>query len=196
MSIHHLLEDFAPVLEAQNETPAEAQSRDMLETFEQGYKAGWEDAIRAKTDELTSVSADLARNLQDMSFTFHEARAAMLADIAPILEQIVTKAIPPLAHEALGLQIVEQLTELANEQDPADVEIRVSPNDEPAVQALLPESLTFPVTVIADSHVAKGQCQIRFGVLERQIDVEDVVQNLSQALAGFVHQSQREVVNG
>lgn len=195
-SIQHLLEDFAPALDARTEPPAEVESKDMLDTFEQGYKAGWEDAIQAKSDELNSISADLARNLQDMSFTFHEAQAAILADIAPVIEKIVEKTIPPLAREALGLQIIEQLTKLAREQEPTDVEICINPEDHASVEALLPEHLTFPVNVISDNSVPAGQCQIRFGARERQIDVGEALKHLSQALAGFVHQSKKEVVNG
>ena len=172
------------------------ESRDFLDAFEQGYKAGWEDAIRAKSEEHSSVSAELARNLQDMSFTLHEAQTAVLADFSQVLEQIVEKTIPPLVHETLGLQIVEQLTELAREQEPIDVKICVSSEDLQTVQALLPENLTFPVGLVTDPKSAPGQCQISFGERERQIDVNDVLDNLSQALAGFVHQSRKEVVNG
>ena len=196
MSIQHLLEDFAPALRAQAEPTEEAESRDFLDAFEQGYKAGWEDAIRAKSEEHNSVSAELARNLQDMSFTLHEAQAAVLADFSQVLEQIVEKTIPLLVHETLGLQIVEQLAELAREQEPIDVKICVSSEDVQTVQALLPENLAFPVGIIEDPKTPPGQCQINFGARERQIDVNDVLDNLSQALAGFVHQSQKEVVNG
>lgn len=196
MSIHHLLEDFAPVVAALTDTPAEVRDNELLDSFEQGYKAGWEDAIRAKSEEQTSISADLARSLQDMSLTFHEARSAVMADIAPVIEQIVCKTIPALARETIGLQIIEQLVDLAEDQEPQNIEILVSPQDLDSVQSIVPDHLTSPATILGDPQVVPGQSRIRFGARERQIDVENVMQNLRQALAGFVHQSQKEVVNG
>ena len=196
MSIHHLLEDFGGLVQVMNGSPVTASENELLDSFEQGYKAGWEDAVRAKSEERTSISVDLARNLQDLSFTYHEAHAAVLADMAPVFEQIVMKILPQAAQETLGWQIVEQLTELAGGQDPQNGEITVSPNNYEAVAAILPENLPFPVDLIQDASLSEGQSQIRLGSRERQIDLGEVLQGLSQAFAGFVHQSRKEVVNG
>ncbi len=37
-------------------------------------RAGWDDASAAQTDDQTRMKADLARNLQTLGFTYHEAR--------------------------------------------------------------------------------------------------------------------------
>lgn len=196
MSIHHLLEDFGTLIQPLNGVTSSANENDLLDSFEQGYKAGWEDAVRAKTEERTSISTELARNLQDLSFTYHEARTAVLADLAPVLEQIVMKILPQAAHETLGWQIVEQLSDLASGQDQQDVEISVAPANHQAIAAILPENLPFPVNVLSDEKLSDGQSHIRFGTRERRINVDETLQGLSQALASFVHQSRKEVVNG
>lgn len=196
MSIHHLLEDFGGLVQSVGGVSVTANENELLDSFEQGYKAGWEDAVRAKSEERTSISADLARNLQDLSFTYHEAHAAVLADMAPVFEQIVMKILPQAAQETLGWQIIEQLTELVGGQDPQDVEITVSSDNHEAVAAILPENLPFPVSIMRDASLTEGQSHIRFGSRERRIDVGEALQGLSQALAGFVHQSRKEVVNG
>ncbi|MEN8837451.1 MAG: flagellar biosynthesis protein, partial [Celeribacter marinus] len=43
--------------------------------YEAGYKAGWDDAIAADESVRTKIGAELERNLQDLGFTFHEARS-------------------------------------------------------------------------------------------------------------------------
>lgn len=196
MSIQHLLEDFAPIATTDPAVNSDTSETKLLESFEQGYAAGWDDAIRAKAEERASVSADLARNLQALSFTHHEARSAVLADLSSVLEQIVMKTMPTLIRETLGLQIVDQLTDLARNEPAQTAEIRVSPEDVEVVLSLLPEPPGLSVDVISDDRIAGGQVQIQLGQRERQIDVSDVVQGLSKALDGFVHQSRKEVVYG
>ncbi|MBA3904750.1 MAG: flagellar biosynthesis protein, partial [Rhodocyclaceae bacterium] len=39
-------------------------------SFEQGYSAGWDDAVAAQNGDQTRIRADLARNLQSLAFTF------------------------------------------------------------------------------------------------------------------------------
>ena len=47
-------------------------------SYETGYSAGWDDAVRAETEAHKRISAEFARNLQDLGFTFHEARAHVI----------------------------------------------------------------------------------------------------------------------
>ena len=75
MSIAHLLEDFTlqaggGQLHVLDEDALEEQR---LASFEQGYSAGWEDAVQAQEQSRGQVSAELAKSLEDMSFTYHEA---------------------------------------------------------------------------------------------------------------------------
>lgn len=196
MTIHHLLKDFGIPHASSDIQQTDVAENELLDSFEQGYKAGWEDAVRAKSEERTSISVDLARSLQDLSFTYHEARAAVLADLTPVLEQIVMKIVPKVAQETLGLQIVEQLTELAETEEAQGVTISVSPENQEAVSALLPEKLPFPVNVHERSDLSEGQCEFRFGLRERRIDFDETIQGLSQVMAGLVHETRKEVVNG
>ena len=62
-----------------------------LEAYEQGYKAGWDDAATAQADDHTRISAGFARNLQELSFTYHEAKGQILGSLEPLLKEMVTK---------------------------------------------------------------------------------------------------------
>lgn len=54
-----------------------------LASYEQGFSAGWEDALAAQADDRKQLAADLAHTLQSLSFTYHEARAHILRGLEP-----------------------------------------------------------------------------------------------------------------
>ena len=80
-----------------------------LEGFDGGYRAGWDDAIKAQSDDQSRISSDFAQNLQDLSFTYHEACNQVLNAISPLLEEVVVKLLPAALHQTLGLHLAEQL---------------------------------------------------------------------------------------
>src|SRR5690554_3073622 len=109
------LETFEPHPGA-GATP-ERVSKDMLEetrlaAFEQGYKAGWDDSSAAKEGEQRHLRADIARNLQELSFTWNEARAHVLRSVAPLVEQMCTRVVPEVARAAIGQTVLAELQPL------------------------------------------------------------------------------------
>ena len=92
-----------PKLEVFDSNPPPAQASDMvvmplgaieeakLAAYEQGYKAGWDDAAAAQSEDQTRIRVDLARNLQQLSFTHQEARAHILKAVEPLLEEMVNR---------------------------------------------------------------------------------------------------------
>lgn len=49
-----------------------------LASYDSGYAAGWEDATAAQSGDQSRIRAELARNLQALSFTYQEARSHVL----------------------------------------------------------------------------------------------------------------------
>ena len=198
MSIAHLLEDFGTATPSSMQAGhiMEADDAELLDSFEQGYKAGWEDAIRAKSEERAGISADFARNLQDLSFTYHEARAAVVAELATVIEQAVMAVLPDMARQAIGLQVIEQLNAITRAHSDVPVLITTSPENYEAVSELLPSDVNFPVDVVRDAALSEGQVRFQFGQSERQIDLDEVLSIVSRAFAGFAHQSQKEIAHG
>lgn len=190
MSIQHLLEDFADGLTETSPT-SEQEDTELLESFEQGYKAGWEDAVRAKSEEKTHVSAELARNLEDLSFTYHEAHAAILAEIAPVVEQAVMAVVPEIARAGFGMQVSAEITRLASQDSSGEVLLRVAAEDLDAVEDLLPNPASMPTRVEIDENLMAGQAQLAFGHRERRIDVAEIVASVGEAFSGLVQQAQK-----
>jgi flagellar biosynthesis/type III secretory pathway protein FliH len=77
-------------------------------SFEQGYSAGWDDAVAAQQGDQTRIRADLARNLQSLSFTFQDARSHVLQAIRPLILQMVNRLLPEVAREALAPTVLER----------------------------------------------------------------------------------------
>lgn len=194
MSVSHLLEDFGayargtPV--ALTDVSLEEQR---LEAFEKGYQAGWDDSARAANEEHRTVSADFAQALRDLSFTYHEAQRAILNGLKPLMDQIMSTVLPSLVHQTLCAQISELLHELAQEHSNQPIEIVTAPSNIPALEAMLQEQDTPPVSLVEEDSLAEGQAYLRFGSQEREIDFNAVHTAIEQAVTGFFDQTEREI---
>jgi len=199
MSISHLFEDFGGIRTPEPEpvaTQDEGDEDDMLESFEQGYKAGWDDAISAKSEEHASVSAALSTKLNDLSFTYHEAREAILADLAPTVEKAIMTVLPEVARQAVGALAVEQLHQIVRENSETPVVLSTAPDCYQPVIDVMPEDQKFPVQVVRDESLAEGQVRFEFAQRERLIDLSEVLEVVAEAMAAFTHETRKEAQNG
>jgi flagellar biosynthesis/type III secretory pathway protein FliH len=194
-----VLEDFGTFSASEGarvELSDVALEEQRLQSFEQGYTAGWDDAIKAQSDDKTRVSADLAQNLQDLSFTYRDAINRMSRALKPLLTQVVNKILPKLAHDTLGAQVVEQLTEMVGTQTELPIEIVVSPENSAALRVLLEQETSMPVAIIDEPSLGAGQVYIRFGTVEREINLDIVLGGISEAVDAFFHQVEQEMTHG
>ncbi|WP_368484348.1 ABC transporter ATP-binding protein [Pseudooceanicola sp. HF7] len=194
-----ILEDFGAPRRAPAATPAMSEEEletIRLEAFENGYKAGWDDAAKAMKEEQGHITSDFARNLQDLSFTYHEAHSHVLAAIRPLLNDVIDTVVPELARETLALRVKDQLEELATRKAAQRVEIVVVQDHVPVIEALLEEDFGFPLSVTADDTLSEGQVFLRFGEEETEIDLAAVTDGIRQAVEGFFTEQERKVQNG
>lgn len=198
--LRNFLEDFSlrpaetqPAGEAPDEAALEAAK---LESFETGYRAGWDDAIKAQSDESGRISSDFAQNLQDLSFTYNEAYRQALDGVTPLLDEMLQALLPHVLQETLGLHLREQLVAMAQEIAHREVLIAVAPGTAPQVAPLLEQEFGFPLRLEEDATLAEGQADLRFGDTEKQIDLSGLLQEVSQAVEGFTHENRRNTANG
>ena len=199
-ALHRFLEDFsATAAPDQSAAPAMSES-DLegarLESFENGYRAGWDDALAAQSDDRSRISSALAQHLQDLAFTYHEAYNNAMNAMAPLLEEVTATLLPAMARGTLGHHIVEQLQAQAREIGQMEVVIAVSEDSAAAVAPLLEQDFGFPITLQTDDTLSDEQADIRFGRTERQIDLGALVDSMAEALQGFAHETQRSVSHG
>lgn len=199
MSITHLLEDFGgPRMQAAPNIPApdeeELETR-RLAAFEEGYQAGWDDAVQAHTKDKLRITSDLAQNLLDMSFTYNEAYTHLFRDLRPLLKEIVDKLLPRTMRGVIGPRIVEELQKAATGNLSSEAHILVNPGLVELVESLIEREESFPVSVRGDSRLAEGQAQLSLSDREVEINLDEIIAEISAALDAFTHDLQKEEPN-
>lgn len=200
-----LLEDFgstaparrtaqpAPVDPSFSEAELEGKK---LEAFEKGYRAGWDDAVKAQSDDRMRISSTFGQHLQDLSFTYHEAYTQVMNAVTPLLNEMVASLLPSIARDTLGHHIVDQLQAMSRQIGTMEVVIAVHSNKMEAVTPLLDHDFGFPIDLIPDDTLDEEQADIRFGQTERQIDLSDLIASVTEAVEGFAHDNRRKMKHG
>lgn len=156
-----------------------------LASYDSGYAAGWEDAASAQIGDQSKVTADLARNLQTLSFTYHEARSHVLRSLEPLLQEMVNRLLPELARETLAPVILEVLMPLAEKMADTPITLVLNPAARPAVEALLEHINGIPLTLVEETSLGEGQAYLRLGGCETQIDLGRATTEIATAVRGF-----------
>lgn len=199
MSLSHRYRNFGGVKAQEathEELSAEAHEDQQLQSFEKGYQAGWDDAVKAQADSIAKVSAEFGQNLQDMSFTYYEALSKLTASFEPVMLEIVEKLLPSLASEVLGPRIVEQVLGMIKDQPRQPIEIVVAPSHVETIQELVEGKLSEPFEVVSEQSLGEGQAFVRIGSVERNIDLDTVLAGIRQAMTAFFHEAEQEMKNG
>lgn len=163
-----------------------------LAAYEQGYTAGWEDASSAATQEQTRIRADLARSIQALGFTFHEARAHVLKALGPLMQEMTGRLLPEMAREALAPTVLETLMPLAERMAEAPVELVLNPAARIPVESLLEQATGLPLTIVEEPSLSEGQVYLRLGGSETRIDLDAATGQLTAAVRGFFGLSAQE----
>lgn len=167
-----------------------------LASYDAGYAAGWEDAAAAQSADQTQVRADLARNLQRLGFTFHEARMHVLRALEPLLNEIVGRFLPGLARETLAPIVLDVLMPLAEKMADASVTLVLNPAARPAVEALLEQATGIPLTLVEEPSLSEGQVYLKLGETEMQINLDRATAEITAAVRGFFELPEKEIKNG
>lgn len=162
-----------------------------LEAFENGYKAGWDDAAKSHAENLDNVSVELARNLQELSFTFHEARAQILKDMRAVFSELMEKIMPRIAAENLPTIIAEQITEIARSGVNTRIELLVHPSNVESVSNLMPAQDQLDVVVVAEPSLGDGQARLVFADGEQNVDLSAVLQTAQEKTEGFFNLNEK-----
>ncbi|WP_068108447.1 hypothetical protein [Tropicimonas marinistellae] len=165
--------------------PESELEEERLQSFDNGYKAGWDDAAQAHNQQQDSISQEFADNLQQLSFTYHEARTAVLCEMEGILRGMVEKILPKTLKTSLGEMIVERLASISDEASETPVQIIVSPENANRFRTLLAGKVAPPLTVQVEPTLGEGQAYLRLGKSEEKLDLDTVLLELSDAVSDY-----------
>lgn len=163
-----------------------------LQAYEQGYTAGWDDAVAAQEAEVARLRGELGRNLEDLSFTYHEAHSHVLRTLEPLLHDMVTKVLPALARETLGQIVLEHLRPLAQQLTGAPITVVTNPVNRATIERLLVAEAKFPLVVREEDSLGEGQVYLKLGEVETQIDLDGVIAAMAAAVSTFFRIERQE----
>ncbi|MBK5934067.1 flagellar assembly protein FliH [Rhodovulum imhoffii] len=180
------------------DAPGPAEDTGALRTaaYEEGYSAGWDDAIAREAAERTRIGTDFAKTLQEMAFSYHEARSSVIQALSPLLQAMAERILPQAAQARFAETVLEAATDLAACVANRPVEIRVAPENLEALERLLPPDPPLPVTVTEDATLGPGQAWIGGPETEREVDIDTVLTELSKAVDDFLYLEQETRPHG
>ncbi len=197
-SLMHLYRDFGDSAETAEPALPASISQDALEdikleSFERGYSAGWEDALKAQSGSRTEAANSFIAGLQDISFGYHEARAGLIKAMQPVLTDIMAKLLPEAAQATLGAQVIEQLTEMLRKSADQSVRIEATKENLDALEELVDGAIPPPFVCVPNSDLGPTQVVLQVGAEEREIDLDQVILGISAAMAGFLQHMKKDL---
>ncbi|MCI2395293.1 flagellar biosynthesis protein [Aliiroseovarius sediminis] len=184
------LEDFDRVNASSPQSGVHQLADDELEairlaSYEAGYSAGWDDAVKEAGEDKERIEAEFARNLEDLGFTFHEARSHVLGSLEPLLRAIVDTLLPEVIQEALGHVINDEIMPLAAQAADTPIEVRVSKGSRPALNHLMARVNATPLQIFEDDTLPDGQVFLRSATSERCVDLTSALARIKDAVSAL-----------
>ena len=197
MSLLDRYQDFGARTVAADDPPADdgselAIEEMKLESFEAGYKAGWDDSMKAQTQTRAHVGEVFAKSLTEARYSYDEARFDLASELRSVIEPILSQLLPKLAQETLGVHIIEQMHALQEEVTDREVEIFVAPKRRDALEALLEDWAPDAPNIISDSTLGPDQAFIRIGRHEREINFEVWLQQILDTTRSYFDKALKE----
>ena len=192
MSITHLLEDFGDMRRGTHLSITDVSlEEERLEAFERGYRAGWDDCAKSQAEDQRRIAADLSQNLQDLSFTYEEAYAAVMQALHPLLEQMIAAVLPRLARDSLVPRLVETVHDIARVQGRRKIGIAAAQADMSVLEHLTDTVPGLEIELDIDDTLTTGQVHLYFEGGEQAIDLREVLQGIEHAVSGFFENSRK-----
>ena len=182
------LEDFGTPASARAAGPGpEAAAAGVADRFDDGYNAGWDDAMAQVEAEQTRVAERLAERLVTLEQDQRAATAAALAALEPAMRDIFDKLLPRTAGRAFLPLLIEEVR-TALDIAGGKLALHVAPEEEAAVVRLLERAAIGAdrVRVRPEATLSISQALIRWDGQERRIDLEGVLSALDDALETFL----------
>lgn len=190
-----VFETSAPVSDVVVMQSAEIEDA-RLTAYENGYSAGWEDAMAANAEEGKKISAELANNLQHLAFTYQEARAHLLRSVQPVLIELTTRLLPELAREAIAPVVLDAVMPLLEDATDQPMDLILNPVARPTIERLLTQAAGLPLQFKEEPTLGEGQVYIRMRQEEFRVDLDTATRDIIRAVHDFFDFPEKDDSNG
>lgn len=177
---------FSPLAEASADPPDGAEAEPATgPCYEQGYSDGWAEAAAAQSAEVAALRGGLEKSLTEMTLTRDEVRRHILSALEPLFREMIEKILPKLAHASLGHRIVQELLPVAAEMSETPIIVKTAPDCLSTVTQILLTETALPVRIEAEEGLGSGQAYISRDGAEMRLDLDGVVQAISEAVSDY-----------
>lgn len=199
MPIADLFENFSE--NSSTDKNAAGMSEDDLEdmrlaAFEKGYVAGWEDAIKNQEKENSRISDGMAQRLEDISFTFYEARSQFSKDSGIILRLLSEKILPETLHRNFAEHLTYEMKSILESLSPDSLTIAVPKGNRTKVEKLLNLDIPVPLRIEEDFSLGNDQVVLRVADIEREIDINRFVKSMLDTMDTFTFSTEKSDKHG
>jgi flagellar assembly protein FliH len=186
MTISHRYQNFGSQIDDQPiSSDLEKLEDEKLQSFETGYQSGWDDAVAAQKSLRDNVTAEFARNLQSISFSYHEARSALTSELRRAVEPLLLELLPTIAHETLFLHLMEKIGEFSEDTLRKSLVISVPENRFETMKSLFEENLEAPFELVVDDSFADDQVFVKLGAEEHEINFDPWLEDMKSAIGSL-----------
>ncbi|KPQ06423.1 MAG: flagellar assembly protein FliH [Rhodobacteraceae bacterium HLUCCA12] len=164
---------------------SEAAEEVKLAAYERGYVAGWEDAERQAGQEGRDRRAAVERQLEGLSFTYHEARGHVLRALEPVLDAMLATIVPEAARASIVPEVIGQILPLAHDASEAPVTLQIGPGMRAEFDAALRGLVLPPLDIRESPDLRPEQAEIAFDTRLTRVDLSHAAEALRGAIARY-----------
>ncbi|SLN76548.1 FliH/SctL family protein [Roseisalinus antarcticus] len=164
--------------------------------YEDGFRTGLEAGRAEAMAEQAQLSAEIAQSFTELTFTHSEARTELLQALRPLFTAVTEILLPKAAQASLAPYIAETLVEAAEADTKSSISLLVAPGSVEAVREIAERQAGSAVVVQSDEDLGHGEVLIRGAKRETMLDLDRLVSELGQALAGLFVEDTRRARHG
>jgi hypothetical protein len=147
-----------------------------------GHARGLSDATEAAAVRRAVAEEAALAALGDLSFTWAEARATVLASLVPFFRSLSDRLLPEIAAGAFPLHLVDELSRAAARDIATAPHLRLSPAD----MVLVAQLDLGGVRLTADPTLSPGQARLGHGAGSTLLDTPALLAALQEVTAAFL----------
>ncbi|MFK7975704.1 MAG: hypothetical protein AB8C02_06185 [Halioglobus sp.] len=188
MLLSQILEDFSPLLTGivdKAPQPSEMSDELKLKYYEDGYGAGWEDAVKAQENSAETLFASLNQAVTEVTFTRDEALDVLSTKVGELAEAIVLHFVPHLTDTNFTSMIVQTVTDEFNSIGEQRIGLQVSNDNYLQLNESLPETLKNALLLECVDKLPDGQVSFNAGSSEKMLDFDGLVDRLKDHIISY-----------
>lgn len=152
--------------------------------FDEGYNCGWQDGVASVESDEGKQKAALAEALQEIKFTYFEARQHVLKSLRPVLEAMVDTALPRATANSLGAHVIELLQGYSGNLESTAI-LTCAPQNEAMLREAAEAAIDFPIEIVTEATLAENQVVLHFDEGQSRIDLDATLASIRKSVEEF-----------